>query len=106
MADLIRFNVGLKNSKSELYKYIDKNRDELKGNLGAEVARLAELGLIFSRLGGLPTEFTGVIPSNELASIHNEENVKISSEVKESDFVDDVSDTEEFHDVLSASLFG
>lgn len=103
MAELIRFNVGLRNGKSELYKYIEKNKDELKGNLGAEVARLAELGLFFSKMSEIPSGFSNSdlrIPAQDVIKEDIQE-----KPVADDQKVKDVSDTKEFHNALAASLF-
>jgi len=107
MADLIRFNVGLRNGQSELYQYIEKNKGDLKGNLGAEVARLAEIGLIFIQTGR-----NGEQPGQTYRSdsvIGGIDNSKQISDFTEDDQKEnpseDVSGSDEFMNAVGEGLF-
>ena len=108
MAELIRFNVGLNNGQSELYQYIDKNKVELKGHLGAEVARLAEIGLLFCKAGGvgnLPAQFEG--PAVAIGNVENPSQEGNHNEISSSNATnsDNISQSDEFIDALGDALF-
>lgn len=108
MAELIRFNVGLNNGQSELYKYIEKNKAELKGHLGAEVARLAEIGLLFCKAGGAGNLSSQLTVSNiDIGNTMDSSQDNVISETSGSNVPSsaNISQSEEFIDALGDALF-